>query len=158
MGQARHEYAFRGEIDRAQLGMGFHKEAVRIQLHLEAVAQFLGGRGWHDRVAQHQYVRVQRDRLAEDRFPHLDLDRAVAGIDADLRLAGIVVLNEDHAAVPRLGIEAFLETVAADVLVQHGDLRRGLELLEQQGVLESGGAADAAAILFRGPHAQDHDQ
>ena len=65
-------------------------------------------------------------------------------------------MDEADAGLQRLVVEALLEAVGADVLVDHRHLRRGQALLEDQRVLERGGAADARAIAFGRADALDH--
>ena len=103
---------------------------------------------------------MQRELAAEDFLPDADFQSGVARLR---RLNGphfgstrIVVVHEGYAAISRLGVESLLETIATHFAVEYRDLRRRIEALERQGVLECRRATDASAILLGRTHTQDH--
>ncbi len=99
-----------------------------------------GGR--HHTGGQDQHVRLDGDRLAQERLVQVDAQAVALLLHVDH-----FALGEEKALIILGGlVEELVLARAADILVEHVDFGVRVHLAQLHGVLQAGAAADSAAV------------
>ena len=157
MGQAAYENAVGGEIDRPQLYMRFQEKTIGIERHLEELRQLLVVGVGDDTGTEHQKIRWNGKCFPENHIPHRHRHRIA--VSRDGRFVVKVIPDKNNPRFARLPVPFLTQTVGADISEGDVNRRRGIALLECNGVFYRVTAADTAAVpafLVSGTDALDH--
>ena len=125
------EEAVRGQVHRAQLGVGLVQEAFGIPGHLEDFPDILHRIGQHRR-RQGQEVGRQDHRPIQEEVGDGQLELAVGRL-FHLGLAVQIEADEDDPQFPGLFIEQFLFPVGPHIPVEDKDIHVGVDPLQFDG-------------------------